>query len=127
MASDSEGEDYVYYGTPLEQEQASSYYARSAGAQDVAKTIAVPVHQQQVRDEQGRQRLHGAFTGGFSAGYYNSVGSQVRICVPCATALGPKVLAVLNSLGHVHLLQLGLNSQLRCWYSQLLFNWALSA
>jgi G patch domain-containing protein 1 len=29
-----------------------------------------------VRDEQGRQRFHGAFTGGFSAGYYNTVGSE---------------------------------------------------
>ena len=32
----------------------------------------------EVRDEQGRQRLHGAFRGGFSAGYYNTVGSKVR-------------------------------------------------
>lgn len=31
---------------------------------------------QQVRDEKGRRRFHGAFTGGFSAGYYNSVGSK---------------------------------------------------
>ncbi|RPD64508.1 DUF1604-domain-containing protein [Lentinus tigrinus ALCF2SS1-7] len=30
----------------------------------------------QVRDEKGRRRLHGAFTGGFSAGYFNSVGSK---------------------------------------------------
>ncbi len=30
----------------------------------------------QVRDEKGRKRLHGAFTGGFSAGYFNSVGSK---------------------------------------------------
>eukprot|EP00116_Pleurobrachia_bachei_P003147 sb/3463409/ len=29
-----------------------------------------------VTDEQGRRRFHGAFTGGFSAGYYNSVGSK---------------------------------------------------
>ncbi|KAG8898506.1 hypothetical protein FRB99_007394, partial [Tulasnella sp. 403] len=29
-----------------------------------------------VRDEKGRRRLHGAFTGGFSAGYFNSVGSK---------------------------------------------------
>ena len=29
----------------------------------------------QVRDEKGRRRLHGAFTGGFSAGYFNTVGS----------------------------------------------------
>lgn len=28
-----------------------------------------------VRDQQGRQRFHGAFTGGFSAGYFNTVGS----------------------------------------------------
>jgi hypothetical protein len=36
------------------------------------------VHQQEVTDEQGRRRFHGAFTGGFSAGYYNTVGSKVR-------------------------------------------------
>lgn len=30
----------------------------------------------QARDERGRRRLHGAFTGGFSAGYYNTVGSE---------------------------------------------------
>ena len=29
-----------------------------------------------VTDEQGRVRFHGAFTGGFSAGYYNTVGSS---------------------------------------------------
>lgn len=30
----------------------------------------------QVRDEEGRRRFHGAFTGGYSAGYYNTVGSK---------------------------------------------------
>lgn len=30
----------------------------------------------QVRDEQGRRRFHGAFTGGYSAGYFNTVGSK---------------------------------------------------
>lgn len=30
----------------------------------------------QVTDDDGRRRFHGAFTGGFSAGYYNSVGSR---------------------------------------------------
>lgn len=35
-----------------------------------------PVWDQEVYDEQGRRRFHGAFTGGFSAGYYNSVGSK---------------------------------------------------
>eukprot|EP00639_Heterosigma_akashiwo_P021438 CAMPEP_0206416696 /NCGR_PEP_ID=MMETSP0294-20121207/36882_1 /ASSEMBLY_ACC=CAM_ASM_000327 /TAXON_ID=39354 /ORGANISM="Heterosigma akashiwo, Strain CCMP2393" /LENGTH=94 /DNA_ID=CAMNT_0053879363 /DNA_START=36 /DNA_END=316 /DNA_ORIENTATION=- len=29
----------------------------------------------EVRDEEGRRRFHGAFTGGFSAGYFNTVGS----------------------------------------------------
>ena len=28
-----------------------------------------------VRDDRGRRRFHGAFTGGFSAGYWNTVGS----------------------------------------------------
>jgi len=32
--------------------------------------------EQEVRDEKGRKRLHGAFTGGFSAGYFNTVGSK---------------------------------------------------
>ncbi|KLO19292.1 hypothetical protein SCHPADRAFT_898867 [Schizopora paradoxa] len=35
----------------------------------------LPVWKQDVRDEKGRRRLHGAFTGGFSAGYFNTVGS----------------------------------------------------
>lgn len=35
----------------------------------------LPVQDQVVTDEQGRRRFHGAFTGGFSAGYFNSVGS----------------------------------------------------
>ncbi|RVW17173.1 G patch domain-containing protein TGH-like [Vitis vinifera] len=30
----------------------------------------------QVTDEEGRRRFHGAFTGGFSAGFYNTVGSK---------------------------------------------------
>lgn len=29
-----------------------------------------------VKDKQGRRRFHGAFTGGFSAGYYNTVGTE---------------------------------------------------
>ncbi|DBA04951.1 TPA: hypothetical protein N0F65_006953 [Lagenidium giganteum] len=31
---------------------------------------------QKVTDEQGRRRFHGAFTGGYSAGYFNTVGSK---------------------------------------------------
>lgn len=33
----------------------------------------------QVRDEEGRRRFHGAFSGGYSAGYYNTVGSKEGI------------------------------------------------
>ena len=30
----------------------------------------------QAQDSKGRPRFHGAFTGGFSAGYFNTVGSK---------------------------------------------------
>ncbi|NXS08770.1 GPTC1 protein, partial [Neodrepanis coruscans] len=37
----------------------------------------VPLQEQTVRDAKGRyQRFHGAFTGGFSAGYFNTVGTK---------------------------------------------------
>lgn len=35
-----------------------------------------PIWKQEYRSETGGKRLHGAFTGGFSAGYYNTVGSK---------------------------------------------------
>ncbi len=35
------------------------------------------LHVDEVTDEQGRRRFHGAFTGGFSAGYFITVGSEV--------------------------------------------------
>lgn len=35
-----------------------------------------PVWKQEARNEHGGKRLHGAFTGGFSAGYFNTVGSR---------------------------------------------------
>ncbi|KAJ1955816.1 hypothetical protein IWQ62_005443, partial [Dispira parvispora] len=35
-----------------------------------------PTWQQEARDSQGRRRFHGAFTGGFIAGYNNTVGSK---------------------------------------------------
>ena len=50
---------YVAYGTPLPPLDPD---ARGDGSY-------VPVWKQDVTDEQGRKRLHGAFTGGFSAGY----------------------------------------------------------
>ncbi len=37
---------------------------------------AKPIWEQEARDAQGRRRFHGAFTGGFSAGYFNTVGSK---------------------------------------------------
>lgn len=49
---------YVTYGTPLPPLDPD---ARDDGSY-------VPVWKQEVTDEQGRKRLHGAFTGGFSAG-----------------------------------------------------------
>ncbi|KEI41231.1 uncharacterized protein L969DRAFT_293484 [Mixia osmundae IAM 14324] len=57
-------ENFCSYGTPLP----------SIAHKD--KNEYVPVWQQEVRDEKGRRRLHGAFTGGFSAGYFNTVGSK---------------------------------------------------
>uniref|UniRef100_A0A8C3H5K9 G-patch domain containing 1 n=1 Tax=Chrysemys picta bellii TaxID=8478 RepID=A0A8C3H5K9_CHRPI len=37
----------------------------------------VPLQEQTVKDEKGRyKRFHGAFSGGFSAGYFNTVGSK---------------------------------------------------
>ena len=49
---------YVLYGTPLPLLDSE---ARDDGSY-------VPVWKQEVTDEQGRKRLHGAFTGGWSAG-----------------------------------------------------------
>ena len=37
-------------------------------------TLSLSILQEAV-DSEGRQRFHGAFTGGWSAGHYNSVGS----------------------------------------------------
>ncbi|XP_041648562.1 G patch domain-containing protein 1 [Cheilinus undulatus] len=67
MASDSDSEeDFVTYGTPLEPLE-----------EDEPLKKPVPLHDQTVKDEKGRyQRFHGAFTGGFSAGYFNTVGTK---------------------------------------------------
>ncbi|KAJ6437853.1 GNAT family acetyltransferase [Purpureocillium lavendulum] len=56
---------YALFGTPLPDE----VDARDDGAY-------LPLWKQEVRDERGRKRLHGAFTGGWSAGYFNTVGSK---------------------------------------------------
>jgi len=62
--------DWVLTGTPFDEEQVPPQQSQS---QKIAPTLEFF---QQVRDENGRQRLHGAFKGGFSAGYFNSVGSK---------------------------------------------------
>lgn len=49
---------FVIYGTPL---PPLDEHARDDGSY-------VPVWKQEVTDDRGRKRLHGAFTGGFSAG-----------------------------------------------------------
>ncbi|KAJ3084440.1 hypothetical protein HDU99_000871 [Rhizoclosmatium hyalinum] len=57
-----------FFGTP-----------QPASASDVKakdRNSVLPVFLQEARDERGRKRLHGAFTGGFSAGYFNTVGSK---------------------------------------------------
>ncbi|PLB34638.1 putative G-patch domain protein [Aspergillus candidus] len=57
---------YAFYGTPLP--------PLDAGTRDDGSYK--PVWQQEVTDDRGRKRLHGAFTGGYSAGYFNTVGSK---------------------------------------------------
>ena len=57
--SDSDGEeDYIAYGTPLEREEEARGYRKKV--QDMAITKALPVWKQEVTDEQGRKRFHGA-------------------------------------------------------------------
>ncbi|XP_037847435.2 G patch domain-containing protein 1 isoform X1 [Chlorocebus sabaeus] len=63
--SDSD-EDLVSYGTGLEPPEEGERPKKP-----------IPLQDQTVRDEKGRyKRFHGAFSGGFSAGYFNTVGSK---------------------------------------------------
>jgi G patch domain-containing protein 1 len=56
----------VLLGTPLIKQKSQDHKKKN-------------IHTQEVVDDQGRVRLHGAFQGGFSAGYYMSVGSKEGI------------------------------------------------
>uniref|UniRef100_A0A1I7XRR4 RRM domain-containing protein n=1 Tax=Heterorhabditis bacteriophora TaxID=37862 RepID=A0A1I7XRR4_HETBA len=58
---------FALYGTELQEldDEKGSVSRKPTAIQD-----------QVVTDERGRRRFHGAFTGGFSAGYFNSVGSK---------------------------------------------------
>ncbi|CAN6195202.1 unnamed protein product [Urochloa humidicola] len=75
MGAESDDEDLVVYGTPIEREEDTSARKRRAVA-EAGQLRALPAWKQEVRDEEGRRRFHGAFTGGFSAGFYNTVGSK---------------------------------------------------
>lgn len=63
--SDNEDDTYVTIGTAFDVPEDDEPLKKPSKIED---QIAV--------DKQGRRRFHGAFTGGFSAGYFNSVGSK---------------------------------------------------
>ncbi|KAK4319559.1 hypothetical protein Pmani_009503 [Petrolisthes manimaculis] len=66
MSDSDDDEDFAYYGTPVEQLDEDESIPRKAPR----------LEDQIAKDKQGRRRFHGAFTGGFSAGYFNSVGTK---------------------------------------------------
>lgn len=79
---DSDDDDYIQYGTALHDDivaKSGSYRATggTALALDTGAVRNLPVWKQEVVDEAGRKRFHGAFEGGFSAGFFNTVGSVV--------------------------------------------------
>ncbi|KAI1299403.1 hypothetical protein EDD11_006481 [Mortierella claussenii] len=65
-------ESYVLVGTALPPITKSDAFGETTKSRSTRDQEA----SRHVRDEQGRRRFHGAFTGGFSAGYYNTVGSK---------------------------------------------------
>lgn len=64
---DSDDDTYVRLGSAFEKLET---------VEDVEKAKRKKDKELWMTDEQGRRRFHGAFTGGFSAGYYNTVGSE---------------------------------------------------
>ena len=64
---DSDEDSYVTLGSAFEKLET---------VEDVEKAKRKKAKELWMTDEQGRRRFHGAFTGGFSAGYYNTVGSE---------------------------------------------------
>ncbi|XP_023000780.1 G patch domain-containing protein TGH [Cucurbita maxima] len=73
---ESDEEDFVFYGTPIEREEEINSRKKKSVADASGTMRSLPSWKQEVRDEEGRRRFHGAFTGGFSAGHYNTVGSK---------------------------------------------------
>ncbi|XP_017776172.1 PREDICTED: G patch domain-containing protein 1 [Nicrophorus vespilloides] len=62
---DYEEEKFNFFGKPLEQYDED----------EIPKKKPIFVEDQIATDSNGRRRFHGAFTGGFSAGFFNTVGS----------------------------------------------------
>ncbi|KAK3040201.1 hypothetical protein RJ639_028913 [Escallonia herrerae] len=90
-------EDMVFFGTPITREEdITTTRKKKSVAEASGQLRTLPPWKQevsaatsltrtltdenkdsfQVRDEEGRRRFHGAFSGGYSAGYYNTVGSK---------------------------------------------------
>ncbi|CAK7323153.1 unnamed protein product [Dovyalis caffra] len=64
---DIDEDDFVFFGTPIEREEELTSRKKKPSRKPPVTSV---------RDEEGRRRFHGAFTGGFSAGYYNTAGSK---------------------------------------------------
>ncbi|XP_011863434.1 PREDICTED: G patch domain-containing protein 1 homolog [Vollenhovia emeryi] len=64
--ADSDEENYATFGVPLE----------PLDEENIPRKKPVTIEDQYAYDAQGRRRFHGAFTGGFSAGYFNTVGTR---------------------------------------------------
>nr|CAH7749185.1 unnamed protein product [Callosobruchus chinensis] len=67
--SDSDSDDseqaFCFFGTPLD----------PLDKDEIPRKKPISVEEQIATDSHGRRRFHGAFTGGFSAGFFNTVGS----------------------------------------------------
>ncbi|KAK3040886.1 hypothetical protein RJ639_027881 [Escallonia herrerae] len=74
---ESDEEDMVFFGTPITREEdITTTRKKKSVAEASGQLRTLPPWKQEVRDEEGRRRFHGAFSGGYSAGYYNTVGSK---------------------------------------------------
>ena len=76
MSRHYDEEAYAPVGTPFDPLETE---------EDVHKAKVRKDKEHYVLDEQGRRRFHGAFTGGFSAGYFNTVGSKEGIIYEAAS------------------------------------------
>ncbi|CAG9761650.1 unnamed protein product [Ceutorhynchus assimilis] len=63
--SEDDNDNFCFYGQALDPYDEDS----------IPKRRPISVEEQIATDAQGRRRFHGAFTGGFSAGFFNTVGS----------------------------------------------------